>query len=94
MGGIVQKSRAALYRFTRAASSNRHDKPYRKSKPGNFRKIHLELAAAVRDGRKCALQSLETTVRAIINAREKLYIAARGNAQPHGPRDGQGQAVL
>jgi ADP-ribosylglycohydrolase/protein-tyrosine phosphatase len=53
------------------------NKPYRKSKPDNFRRIHVALAAAVRSGRKITLVILENVPEGDINAREQALIRER-----------------
>ena len=53
-------------------------RPYRKSKPGAFRRIHVELAEAVRAGRKITLTLLENvTDPALRHRREQELIEER-----------------
>jgi hypothetical protein len=52
---------------------------YRKSKPDAYRRIHRELAHAVREGRKIELFILENVDPANINARERELIRLYGN---------------
>jgi hypothetical protein len=63
-------------------------KPYRRSKPDAFRRIHHELAQAHREGRRIRLTILENVDLLRINERERELIAERGslNAPPFGRR--------
>lgn len=53
-------------------------KPYRKGNPEGYRRIHLELARAWRDGRRIELIILENVRAERINQREQELIANRG----------------
>jgi hypothetical protein len=58
--------------------------PYRKGKPDGFRRIHIELAQAVRSGRRIELIILENPPLADINRRERELIAERGSLNAGG----------
>ena len=58
--------------------------PYRKGKPDGFRRIHVELAQAVRSGRRIELTILENPPLADINRRELELIAERGSLNAGG----------
>jgi hypothetical protein len=58
--------------------------PYRKGKPDSFRRIHIELAQAVRSGRRIELTILENPPLADINRREQELIAERGSLNAGG----------
>lgn len=69
---------------TRTAAYNRNvrnilnSKPYRKSKPKGFRRIHDVLANAVRAGKTIRLIILENCSLPDLNRRERELIAERG----------------
>jgi hypothetical protein len=54
-------------------------KPYRRSKPDAFRRIHRELAQAHCEGRRIRLTILENVDPSRINERERELIATRGS---------------
>jgi len=58
--------------------------PYRKGKPDGFRRIHVELAQAVRSGRRIELTILENPSLADINRRERELISERGSLNAGG----------
>jgi hypothetical protein len=53
-------------------------KPYRKGKPDGYRRIHLELERAWRDGRRIELIIVENVSAEGIRQRERELIAIRG----------------
>ena len=61
---------------------------YRASMPEGFRRIHRELAAAHREGRRIELVILENGERPALNDRERALIRERGklNDPPFGKR--------
>ena len=56
-----------------------NEKPYRKGKPGGYRRIHRALAEAVQHGRRITLRILENVDESHICAREAELIKLRGN---------------
>ena len=54
-------------------------KPYRKGKPGGFRRIHRELERAHRQGRRIDLIIIENAQKPEINRRERELIRERGS---------------
>jgi len=55
-----------------------NDKPYRKNKPHGFRRIHFELAKAVKAGTHIKLLILENVGPEVIALRERELIRERG----------------
>lgn len=55
-----------------------NNRPYRKSKPDQYRRIHRELAEAVNHGRQVTLTILENPPQHMINRPERELIEERG----------------
>jgi len=76
--GKYKRIRRPLKEYGRNVRKILSGKDYRPSKPDGFRRIHRELAQALREGRRITLTILENVAQPRINERERELISERG----------------
>src|SRR4051794_9145889 len=77
--GKYKKISRPLHHYRRNVDNLLNRKPYRKSNPDGFRRIHRELARAHQEGREITLVILENVGPAGLNRRERELIHELGS---------------